>query len=117
MPFVKPVYAVTKITSGVVSGCQVIGDVPSLACLAVVVANVVQAALLFVGAAALFFLLFAAAQMIISRGDPKGLQKARGTATWALLGALLIFGAYFAITFVTEMFHLPNILRNFSFFQ
>lgn len=92
-------------------------DVPSLGCLAQIVTNVIGIAFLFLGAVTVLFLLWGAIRFIISRGDPKGLQEAQKTMTYAIIGAVVVLAAFILINMVTTAFGLPNILTQFTFFQ
>jgi len=105
------------------NGCTKIGaegqpvDAPSLACLAQVVVNVIGLALAFLGFVTLVFLLIGSIKFITSRGDQKALQSAKNTMTYAILGAVLVIFAFFAINTVTTMLGLPPILSSFTLYQ
>ncbi|MBI3559399.1 hypothetical protein HY085_03290 [Candidatus Gottesmanbacteria bacterium] len=92
-------------------------DVPSLGCLAQIVSNVIGIAFLFLGAVTVLFLLWGAIRFVISRGDPKGIQEAQKTMTYAIIGAVVVLGAFILINMVTTAFGLPNILTSFTFYQ
>lgn len=92
-------------------------DIPSLACLGQIVTNVIGIAFLFLGAVTVLFLLWGAIRFVISRGDPKGIQEAQKTMTYAIIGAVVVLGAFILINMVTTAFGLPNILTSFTFYQ
>lgn len=101
-------------------GCSQIGannDVPSLACLAQTIANVIGIAFLFLGFITLVFLLLGAIKFITSRGDPKAIQGAQKTMTYAIIGAVLILLSFAIINIITTALGFPNILTTFTFFQ
>ncbi len=112
-----------KITTGITPGCVLTAppggpaDIPSLGCLSQVVVNVIQALFMFAGAASLIFLLYASIRFVVSRGDPKGVQAAQKTFTFAIIGTVLIFLSYLAINTVTQLLGLPSILDNFNIYQ
>ena len=118
---VSPVWVLADFKEG--NGCTKIGaegqpvDVPSLACLAQVVVNVIGLALAFLGFVTLVFLLIGAIKFITSRGDQKALQSAKNMMTYAILGAILVIFAFFAVNTVTTMLGLPPILSSFTFYQ
>lgn len=91
-------------------------NVPSLGCLANVIKNIIGLAFLFVGAVAIIILLYGSILFIISRGDPKGLEKARKTMTYALIGVVLVLSAFILLNVIATMFGTPNLLQNFSLF-
>lgn len=92
-------------------------NTPSLGCLAQIVTNVIGIAFLFLGAVTVLFLLWGAIRFILARGDPKGLQEAQKTMTYAVIGAVVVLGAFILINMVTTAFGLPNILTQFTFYQ
>lgn len=92
-------------------------DVPSLACLAQVVVNVINVAFMFLGAVCLIFLLYGALLFVLSRGDQKALQKAQGTMTYAVIGTVFVALSFMAVNFVASSLGISNFLSNFSFYQ
>lgn len=94
-------------------------DVPSLACLSQIVVNLVSLALMFLGTVTLLMLLFGSIKYITSGGDPKALQGAQKTTTYAIIGAIVVMMAFVLINVVTNALGLSssNILSNFSFYQ
>ncbi len=106
------------IKEDIVPGCTLLqGSVPSLGCLAQVVINVINAAFLFLGAACLIFLLYGALLFVLSRGDQKAVQKARGTMTYAIVGTVFVALSFFLVNIITNVLGLPSFLTNFSFYQ
>lgn len=92
-------------------------DVPSLGCLADTIMNLINFLLGMIAAVTLIFLLIGILRLIISQGDPKALDGAKKTITYALLGFLIVFFSALIINFVTGAFGLPNTLKNFTFYQ
>ncbi len=91
-------------------------DVPSLACFAPVISNVINVAFMFLGAVALIYLLYGSLKFVISRGDQKALQSARNTMTYAVIAVVLILLVYFIVKAVTGALGI-DILSNFTLYQ
>ena len=53
---------------------------------------------------AFYFLIWGAYQYILSQGNKENLAKARAKITWALVGLLVVFMAYFIAKFAAEIF-------------
>src|SRR5579871_2314527 len=71
--------------------------VATLACIPVVLRIIINAALVFSGVTALFFIIFSGIKFITSGGDPKIAEGARHTLTYAIIGLLLILLSFFII--------------------
>ncbi|MCL4390153.1 MAG: hypothetical protein M1484_02650 [Patescibacteria group bacterium] len=98
-------------------GCTFLGDVPSLGCLSQIIFNVVGDALLFIGIVTLIFLIYGSIRFVLSRGDPKALEAAQKTMTYAVLGMALVVGSFFVVNIITTTLGLPNILEQFTIFR
>lgn len=57
----------------------------------------------FAGLLLLLYLIYGGFHFIISMGDPKGMQEARGKITGALIGFLIIFLAYWIVQLVGKI--------------
>ena len=112
--FPAPVYALDVNPA---QGCDIQQGAPSLGCLAQIIPNVINYLFMFLGAVAVIFLLFGALKFVISRGDPKALQSARGTMTYAVIGLVVILLSFAIIQIITNLLGLPSILNNFSLYQ
>lgn len=110
------VLAADRIVAGP-GNCEIVGDVPTLACLGQVISNVIGVAFIFVGFAALVFLLFGSIKMIVSRGDQKALQAAKGTITYALIGTIFIVLSFVIVSVVLNALGLPPLLQTFTIYQ
>lgn len=53
---------------------------------------------------AFYWLIWGAYQYILARGEKENLAKARAKITWALVGLLVVFMAYFIARFAAEVF-------------
>lgn len=101
-------------------GCECAGtttDVPSLACFAPIVVNIINVAFMFLGAVAVIFLLYGSIRFILSRGDQKAVTAAKNTITYAIIGTVLIVLAFVLITIFTNLLGFPNILQQFTLYQ
>lgn len=116
-----PVLAVAPCRAGVedASGAIIAGseDILPLACLDSVITNVVSWAFVLLGTAAVLMLLWGAIRFITSGGDPKAIQSAQKTMTYALIGAGVVLGAFLLINTITNALNLPSVLSNFSLFS
>lgn len=103
-----------------IPGCTCTGDqkdVPSLGCLAGVIISVINFATAFLASVTAIIFLAGALKYVISRGDPKALESAQKTMTYAIFGFLLVFATFIIINFITTALGLGNILTNFTLYQ
>ena len=99
-------------------GCVFLnGDVPSLGCLAQIIVNIINFAFVFLGAVTILILLFGAIKFITSAGDPKAIQGAQKTMTYAIVGAIVVLASFIIINIFTTALGLPSLLQNFSIYQ
>lgn len=106
-----------RVTANEAQGCVITGDVLSLGCLAQIISNVVSVALTFLGLTTLVFLIIGAVKYVTSSGDPKAIQTAQKTMTFAIIGAVIVLGSFILINVITTALSLPNPVVNFSIFQ
>lgn len=74
--------------------------VAQLKCLPAVLQNLLAAAFFFVGFLALVFIIVSGIRFILSGGDPKQVEEARKTLTYAILGLLLVLLSAFIINLI-----------------
>lgn len=65
-----------------------------------VLAQVISNLLLWGGAIALLFIIIGGFRFIISMGNQEGIEKARQTVLYAILGLLIIFLAYLIVAYL-----------------
>ena len=82
-------------------GCLQDGDVATLKCVPILFQNVITAALMFAGVVALFFIILSGLKMVTSGGDPKAVEGAKKTLTFAIIGLVIILLSFFIINFVS----------------
>lgn len=93
----------SELWNDIVSECVVPvngASVATLECLPAVFRNIVQVLFLFSGVVALFFIVYAGIRYILSRGDPKAVEGAKSTLTWAIIGLIVVLLAFTIIEFI-----------------
>ena len=102
------------------SGCLLLDengvstDVATLQCIPVVFGNILNTALIFAGGVALVFIIISGYKFINSGGDPKQVEGARKTATYAILGLLLILFSFAIVNFIAY-FTGAECIKTFAF--
>jgi hypothetical protein len=86
--------------------------VATLRCLPVVFHNTVSGFLLFLGAVALFLIIYSGFKLITSGGDPKQVEAARKIMTYAIMGAVVILSSFFILNFVGFVTKSSNCISN-----
>ncbi len=85
------------------SSCLTPQGVATLSCIPIVFKNVVDWLLLFSAVTALFFILFAAFKFIRSGGQPKLVEDARNTLTYAIIGLVVILLSFAIINLISAV--------------
>ena len=75
--------------------------IATLQCVPIVFQNVINASLMLAGATAVGFVIWSGVKMINSGGDPKQVQAARQTLTFAIVGLILILLAFFIVNVIS----------------
>lgn len=86
--------------NSIVKDCVTSEGVAQLTCLPAVFKNVLNWALILAGTVAVFFIIFSGIKFITSGGDPKQVEGARKTATWAIIGLLIILFSFAIINII-----------------
>ena len=84
--------------------CYYNGEVAQIACLGVYIRNLVGYIFPLAAVVALLFLLFGGIKFITSGGDPKAVETAKKTMTYALFGLALIFSVYAIFWLIEHLF-------------
>lgn len=71
-----------------------ISKVATLQCIPAVLSNVVDWALGLAGIVAVFFIIFSGIKFLTSGGDPKQVEGARKTLTYAIIGLIIVFFSF-----------------------
>jgi len=90
------------------------GNILTINCIPVLVGNLILWALIFAGVIALIFIIFSGIKFITSGGDPKQVEGARKTLTFALAGLVLILLSFAILRFFSDITKL-GCIREFSF--
>ncbi len=77
--------------------------VATLACIPIIVRNIVNAALAFSGLVALILFIYAGIMYITSKGDPEKVAMAKKTATYTIVGLIVIFLSFFIVGFISQL--------------
>ncbi|MEK7450450.1 MAG: pilin [Patescibacteria group bacterium] len=85
-----------------------------LTCIPYLFENVVTAAFLFAGIIALIFIILSGIKFLMSGGDPKQLEGAKNTLTYAVLGFILILLSFAILNFISGITGVPCI-KEFGF--
>ncbi|PIR80252.1 MAG: hypothetical protein COU25_01070 [Candidatus Levybacteria bacterium CG10_big_fil_rev_8_21_14_0_10_35_13] len=84
------------------SACSLNG-IPLLTCIPPLVTNLINWALVFAGVVAFFLLIFSGYKFISSGGDPKNVEGAKKTATYAIAGLILILLSFFIVRTIGQI--------------
>lgn len=91
----------------IIPGCIVTGDkgekIATLNCLPAVFTNVVFALLLFSGIVAVFLIIYSGIKFLTSGGDPKQVEGARHTMTYAIVGLIIILVSFSIINLIAKI--------------
>ncbi len=79
------------------------GDVATLACIPIVIKNLINWALIFAGVVALALIIYAGFKFVTSKGDPQEVDNAKKTLTYAIIGLLLIFFSFAILNLIATV--------------
>ncbi len=77
--------------------------VATLACIPVVLNNIINAALVFSGIVALILIIFSGIKFISSKGDQNEIDSAKKTLTYAIIGLIVIFLSFFVVRVIGQI--------------
>jgi uncharacterized membrane protein len=89
-------------------------NVATLRCIPIVFSNVIRAALVFVGVIALLFIIYAGFSFVTSGGDPKKVQGARQTMTFAIIGLIVVLLSFAILFFIGYATNTSSCITSFS---
>ncbi len=78
-------------------------DVATLSCVPIVIHNVINAALVFAGLAALIIIIYSGFRYITSRGNQEQIDSAKKSMTYAIIGIVVIFLSFFIVSFISQI--------------
>lgn len=86
--------------NNIIAGCINPQGIATLSCLPAVFQNIVNALLLFAGIVSFFLLMLAGIKLMLARGEAKQLEEARHTATYAIIGLILVLLSFMVLNLV-----------------
>lgn len=89
--------------------------VPTLNCIPAVFISLINTALLFAGIVAVVMIILGGIKFITSGGDPKQVEGARNTLTWAIVGLIVILLSFAILNFIGVITGASNIITQFGF--
>jgi hypothetical protein len=98
-----------QVTNAAIAPVQDNGKFADLSQLTNVFANVTSVVATLAGFAVLIMLIRGGVAYITAQGDPKALQTARGTITWAIIGLVVILAAYLIIALIAGFVTIPGL--------
>lgn len=87
--------------------CIVNGTVATLSCIPVIFSNIINALFIFVGITSLVIIIISGYKFMNSAGDPKKLESARETLTYAIVGLLLVLFSLFIRNLISQITGVP----------
>ena len=83
--------------------CTPVGGIPTISNLSCIFQNVVQVILGFAGIALFVLLIFGGFKYITSGGDPKAVESAKATLTYAIGGLIVILLAFLILVLISTL--------------
>lgn len=99
--FTTSVFAQTRQVPENADGIGLLSSIP------IVFENILSVITILAGFAAFIMLIFGGFRYIIAQGDPKAVQAARGTLTWAIVGLVMVIVAWLILAFLADFLNLP----------
>lgn len=99
--FPKPILAAEwdKTCFSSISGAQ---DVATIQCLVPMFKNIIISVVQLAGVALFLMFIIGGYQFLMSGGNPKQLEQAKGTITYAIIGVVVIVSAYLILKLITQ---------------
>ena len=94
-------------------GSCVVNGVATLSCIPTVLGNIIYWLFALIGIAAVIFVIYGGAKFVLSGGDPKQVEGARKTITYALIGLVIVVMSFAIINLVSYVTGVTCI-KNFS---
>jgi len=95
-------------------GSCVQNGVATLGCIPKVFSNVVDWAVALAGLTAVFFIIFSGIKFLTSGGDPKQVEGAKKTLTYAIAGLIIVFISFAIIKLIGTITN-ANCINTFGF--
>lgn len=84
----------------------------TLRCLPILLNNVVNGFLIFVGAVALFLIIYSGIKFVTSGGDAKKVTEARQIMTYAIIGVVVVLSSFAIIYFIAYLTNSKDCITN-----
>jgi len=94
--------AMAQVLPPLVHSCATGIETPSLQCFLVLLTNVAKWILSISGGLALLFFIYGGFMLLISRGNEQQIAKGKDILSKAIIGVIIIFGAYFIVDFLSR---------------
>lgn len=78
-------------------------EIATLGCLPIVIKNVINWALIFAGVVALVLIIYAGFKFVTSKGDPQGVDDAKKTLTYAIIGLIVILFSFAILNLISTV--------------
>ena len=98
----------------IIKNCVTTDGVATLDCIPAIIQNVIAAAFLFGGIITFMLIMYSGVKRILSGGDPKQVEGARKTMTYAIIGFLIILLSFTILNLISSLTGVKCIL-NFGF--
>lgn len=90
------------------------GEILTIQCLIPLFANIIYWLIIFSGTVALFIVMFGGFKYLTSGGDPKSVEGARKTLTWAIIGLVVILSSFLILNAIAQLTGV-NCITQFGF--
>lgn len=84
------------------SACLGDGDVATLACVPIVLQNIINALVVLAGIVCVFLIIFAGYKFVTSEGDPEKIASARKTIFYAIGGMVLVIASFLILNIISD---------------
>ncbi|HVT01220.1 MAG TPA: hypothetical protein VHE53_03230 [Patescibacteria group bacterium] len=91
-------------------GSCVKDGVATLACIPIVLQNIINFLILFAGVICVFLIIYAGYKFVMSEGDPEKVGSARKTLTYAIAGLVFIILSFVIMAFVGKFLGVDQIV-------
>lgn len=81
------------------NGANTVATIQGLQCL---LANVLSVAVTFIGIIAFFIFMISAIKIMVSGGNSKGIEEAKGSMTYAVVGIVVALSAFLILNFISS---------------
>lgn len=91
--------------------CLSNGDIATIACVPIVLQNIINFLLMFAGIIAVFLIVYSGIKFVTSSGDPQKVESARKTLTYAIIGFVFILFSFVTINFIAQFTGVTQLIK------